>query len=326
MSRLQGFGHATDQYESRAPNEHRSPRGGATPHIELSSAYSDTLREATFWLTFIMSSDSFTIHNNFIQCFGQTEFDELLSFQTKWKVSIKENLKDGCASITIQGASRGIRAAVLEVEAMCCKVQEDFAKELENLMGLKSPTSSPRKPVDDNIWLWLMLQVEKVENRALRQLFDLKKLQVSTSPQQMYQRLPAQFCDLLSRVGFQKEFAPPDGKLGKGIYFSSSVSGAEKLWLKSFAGEEYLYFVEAEVLTGNSTAGSPDLIVPPPFGRDPLTLYDSVEEGLATFVVFNGHQALPKYLITLKCLASVSALRLQFIANKMLLQFEFIIF
>lgn len=142
MSRLQGFGHATDQYES--------PRGGATPHIELSSAHSDTLREATFWLTFIMSSDSFTIHNNFIQCFGQTEFDELLSFQTKWKVSIEENLKDGCASITIQGASRGVRAAVLEVEAMCCKVQEDFTKELENLMGLKSPTSSPRKPVDDN--------------------------------------------------------------------------------------------------------------------------------------------------------------------------------
>lgn len=142
MSRLQGFGHATDQYES--------PRGGATPHIELSSAHSDTLREATFWLTFIMSSDSFTIHNNFIQCFGQTEFDELLSFQTKWKVSIEENLKDGCASITIQGASRGVRAAVLEVEAMCCKVQEDFAKEEERDIGLRTSTSSPRNPVSES--------------------------------------------------------------------------------------------------------------------------------------------------------------------------------
>lgn len=55
-------------------------------------------------------------------------------------------------------------------------------------------------------------QVEKVENHTLRQLFDLKKLQVSTSPHRMYHCLPAQFCDLLSRVGFQKEFAPPDGK------------------------------------------------------------------------------------------------------------------
>ncbi|KAM9541440.1 protein mono-ADP-ribosyltransferase PARP9-like [Salvelinus alpinus] len=186
-----GFGHATDQYES--------PRGGATPHIELSSAHCDTLRKATFWLTFIMSSDSFTIHNNFIQCFGQTEFDELLSFQTKWKVSIEKNLKDGCASITIQGAFRGVRAAVLEVEAMCCKVQEDFAKELENLMGLKYPTSSPRKPVNDNSLEhreiqfhfsgFLIVRVEKVENRTLRQLFDLKKLQ--KSPQRMYQHLPA---------------------------------------------------------------------------------------------------------------------------------------
>ena len=58
-----------------------------------------------------------------------------------------------------------------------------------------------------------VLQVEKVENRALKQVFELKKkqLDVSTS-QRMYQRLPAQYCNLLTRVGFQREFASPDGK------------------------------------------------------------------------------------------------------------------
>eukprot|EP00063_Salmo_salar_P075022 XP_014049857.1 PREDICTED: poly [ADP-ribose] polymerase 14-like [Salmo salar] len=88
-------------------------------------------------------------------------------------------------------------------------------------------------------------------------------------------------------------------KLGEGIYFSGSVHGAERLW-KGSADEEYLYFIEAQVLTGKSIVGCPGLIVPPAFARDPLTLYDSVNGGGDTWVIFNGHQALPEYLITCK--------------------------
>ncbi|XP_041718967.1 uncharacterized protein LOC121550678 [Coregonus clupeaformis] len=88
-------------------------------------------------------------------------------------------------------------------------------------------------------------------------------------------------------------------KLPAGIYFSGSVHGAERLW-KGSPGEEYLYFIEAQVLTGKSTVGCPGLIVPPPFARDPLTLFHSVKGGKDTWVIFNGHQALPEYLITCK--------------------------
>ncbi|XP_029599294.1 uncharacterized protein LOC115181509 isoform X3 [Salmo trutta] len=296
-------------------SDSRDARKGFQPFIKLCGAYHETLREARRWYLDVLypaSKNVITIHNNFIQHFGQREFEELLSLQTKREVSIEENFKDGRFGLTIQGASRGFKAAVLEVEALCCKVQEDFAKEELSLIGLQSLISSPRKPVDDNSSDYKerkqhfpglqIVRVEKVENKALKQVFDLRKrqLQVSTSSQRMYQRLPVQFCDLLSRVGFQMEFAPPDEqKLGEGIYFSSSVHGAERLWKRS-ADEEYLYFIEAQVLTGKSIVGCPGLIVPPPFARDPLTLYDSVNGGGDTWVIFNGHQALPEYLITCK--------------------------
>uniref|UniRef100_A0A8C7JAW0 Macro domain-containing protein n=1 Tax=Oncorhynchus kisutch TaxID=8019 RepID=A0A8C7JAW0_ONCKI len=276
----------------------RDPRESTQPYIELSSAFDETLREARSWLCSVfypVSKNFFTIRNNFIQHFGEHEFGKLLTFQTKFKVSIEMFFKDCCAGVNIHGAFRDVTAAVFEVEAMCCKVQEDFAKEEETDMGLNTSTSSARKPVDESN---LTLKVEKVENRALKQVFELKKkqLDVSTS-QRMYQRLPAQYCHLLTRVGFQREFAPPEVPVyGEGIYFSGSVDGAKKQW-KGLADEAYLYFVEAQVLTGKSTHGSPDLIVPPvmPSG-DPITLYDSVKGGVDTYVIFNGHQALPEYL------------------------------
>ncbi|XP_038830796.1 protein mono-ADP-ribosyltransferase PARP9 isoform X1 [Salvelinus namaycush] len=293
----------------------RDPRESAQPYIELSGAFDETLREARSWYCSVfypVSKNVFTIRNNFIQHFGQHEFGKLLNFQTKFKVSIEVFFKDGCAGVNIHGAFRDVTAAVLEVEAMCCKVQEDFAKEEERDMDLRTSTSSPRKPVDEsssdyrerqlNFSGLKIVRVEKVENSALKQVFELKKkqLDVSTS-QRMYQRLPAQYCHLLNRVGFQREFAPPDELIyGEGIYFSGSVDGARKQW-KGLADEAYLYFVEAQVLTGKSTHGSPDLIVPPviPSG-DPITLYDSVKGGVDTFVIFNGHQALPEYLIICK--------------------------
>lgn len=63
---------------------------------------------------------------------------------------------------------------------------------------------------------------------------------------------------------------------------------------------EYLYFVEAEVLTGNSVPGTPDLILPPSPGADPLVRYDSVTGGHDICVIFTGYQALPVHIITCK--------------------------
>ena len=60
--------------------------------------------------------------------------------------------------------------------------------------------------------------------------------------------------------------------------------------------ETFLYLVEAEVLTGKSTPGSPGLILPVE-GTYPQ-LFESVSGGPDLSVIFSGYQALPKYIIT----------------------------
>ncbi|XP_077071696.1 protein mono-ADP-ribosyltransferase PARP9 [Siphateles boraxobius] len=142
-----------------------------------------------------------------------------------------------------------------------------------------------------------IVKVEKLENIALKQLFDRNEQRVKDKPKRLYQRVPAQFCDLICRVGFQKEFAPPaEQRYGSGIYFSSTVDGALKLW-KEQEHEQYIYIIQAQVLTGRTTFGSPDFILPPAIKGDPLDRYDSVSDMAQTCVIFSGQQALPEYLI-----------------------------
>ena len=71
-----------------------------------------------------------------------------------------------------------------------------------------------------------------------------------------------------------------------------------KVWKNGGEKEEYLYFVEAEVLTGKDTNGKRGLILPPPKEKDPLIRYDSVHGGNDISVIFSGYQALPRHIIT----------------------------
>lgn len=69
-----------------------------------------------------------------------------------------------------------------------------------------------------------------------------------------------------------------------------------ELWKEKH--EEFVYIVEAEVLTGKSCPGKRGLIMPPPVGQAPDVLYDSVTGGQRSdvAVIFSGYQALPKYI------------------------------
>lgn len=75
-----------------------------------------------------------------------------------------------------------------------------------------------------------------------------------------------------------------------------------EMWTQTFS--EYLYFVEAEVLTGNSVDGKPHLILPPLVGADPLVRYDSVRGGPDISVIFTGYQAVPLHIITCRNILS----------------------
>ncbi|MBN3270923.1 PARP9 polymerase, partial [Polyodon spathula] len=65
-----------------------------------------------------------------------------------------------------------------------------------------------------------------------------------------------------------------------------------------FESDALIYIFEAQVVTGKTTIGSAELIVPPGQSEDRLTRYDNVSGGTSTRVIFNSRQAYPEYLIT----------------------------
>lgn len=83
-----------------------------------------------------------------------------------------------------------------------------------------------------------------------------------------------------------------------GIYFAGNVKKALEMWKKG--NEEYLYFVEAEVVTGKSASDYPGNLMPRPAEKEPKFIHDSVDAGPDISVIFSGYQALPMYIIICK--------------------------
>ncbi|XP_029385828.1 protein mono-ADP-ribosyltransferase PARP9 isoform X2 [Echeneis naucrates] len=294
------------------PDESRE-RKPATPQITLTGYSDETIKEAERWISGLLnSSGTITIRNNFILHFGQREFLELSGLNKN--VSIEETFRKGHAEMNLMGTPEDTVLAGLHVEAMLCNIQKEFIKEEASSLGLMSTknVSFRRKRVDHSSpvfsdrycefkkeGLWLV-KMETVENPSLETVFKLKKKQLNDcTSKHMLQRIPAQFCDVVSHIGFHVEYAPPaDPAYGEGIYFAGTVAAAMKVWEKQ--NEEYLYFVEAEVLTGNSAPGKPGLILPPSRGSDPFKMYDSVHGGVNVSVIFSGYQAMPKCIFTCK--------------------------
>nr|XP_015213974.1 PREDICTED: poly [ADP-ribose] polymerase 9 isoform X2 [Lepisosteus oculatus] len=185
-----------------------------------------------------------------------------------------------------------------------CQINVDYAQGLKGsntLFYKKKPEDISRSNKAVKLFESAGLQIiklEKIDNPILEQHFQLKMNHLSDKTQTLYQRVPAQFCDLVCRVGFQRLYSEPDDrKFGDGIYFSSRLETLAD-WRTCSEPEQFIYIFQAQVLTGRQTSGSPGLIVPPARSSDPLSLFDSVTGGTSTHVVFNSHQAYPEYLVT----------------------------
>uniref|UniRef100_A0A8B9RKZ5 Poly(ADP-ribose) polymerase family member 9 n=1 Tax=Astyanax mexicanus TaxID=7994 RepID=A0A8B9RKZ5_ASTMX len=273
------------------------------------------LREAKEWTLKILHvpSGSVTIQNNHVIHFGQEEHEHLMSLQTALHVSITEFFSNGKCGIIINGKSTGVSCAALKVEAMLCKAQEEFAQAEENDL-LHSVVCWKGFPGSDEPELNAALEkaylakntdftvkgqnVERIENNALKQVFELNKKRISAQPKQLFQCVKAQYCELISRVGFQRDYAPPEEqKYGAGIYFTNEPRRALELWQDR--EEQYIYIIEAQVVTRSCPSqGSPQMIVPPSTA-DTQAQYDGVcNYSGHTFVIFNGQQALPEYIYT----------------------------
>ncbi|XP_007552355.1 poly [ADP-ribose] polymerase 9 isoform X2 [Poecilia formosa] len=294
-----------DSHSSRAP----------APQISLVCPSEESKHEAERWLQNRLFTDSHSIkiYNNFLSHFSDHDHLQLAISAEKGLI-VEEFFSKGHACLEINGGSKEeVAVAGLKVEAVLCKIQKEFIREEEQELQMLSNTepSHKRKTVEKSSKEFSsrceafshalkVTKVDKVENAALKAMFDMKKKQLDcASTKTMFQRIPAQFCEMISRIGFHAECAPPeDPKYGEGIYFARNIKTALELWREK--GEEYLYFVEAEVLLGNSAKGERGFILPPPVGKDPNILHDSVSGGTDVSVIFSGYQALPKYIITCK--------------------------
>ncbi|MGH0134605.1 UNVERIFIED_CONTAM: hypothetical protein FKN15_033512 [Acipenser sinensis] len=144
-----------------------------------------------------------------------------------------------------------------------------------------------------------VVKIESINNPLLRIHFELKKNALGGKAQTLYHRVPAQFCIPVCRAGFQRVYSQPEKQnLGAGLYFNEKLDTLMRDQSNDFERDAMIYIFEAQVVTGKTTNGSPDLILPPSQSADSLTRYDSVSGGTSTHVIFNSRQAYPEYLIT----------------------------
>lgn len=115
---------------------HYSLDNEKAPYIELFGPSPEALREAKRWSFDMMhlSSDNLKISNNHIVYLSQEDHEKLMSLQVRFKVIITEFFKEGKGGIIIHGEPVGVGRAALEVEAMLCQAQEDFAQNEEKYM------------------------------------------------------------------------------------------------------------------------------------------------------------------------------------------------
>uniref|UniRef100_A0A1A8FKR3 Poly (ADP-ribose) polymerase family, member 9 n=1 Tax=Nothobranchius korthausae TaxID=1143690 RepID=A0A1A8FKR3_9TELE len=285
----------------------------SNPLIVLHGPTEESTREAAKWLSdhLSVSSHSLEICNNFIQHFSEKNHLQL-SKMIEAGVSIEEFFVQGHACIRVDSESKEDTAiAALRVEEMLCKIQEQFIDEEKHELQLMSnkEVSIHREMADLSDRMFSdrkrafcdgglrIIKVEKIKNPALNELFEQKTKQLHCSKiENMFQRIPAQYCEAILNIGFHAEFAPPeDPAYGEGIYFANTPKTAMKSWRRY--DDEYLYFVEAGVLTGKSAPGERGLILPP-VGPNPNIRYDSVRGKTDVAVIFSGYQALPRFIYT----------------------------
>ncbi|XP_012497467.1 PREDICTED: poly [ADP-ribose] polymerase 9 isoform X3 [Propithecus coquereli] len=308
-----------------------------SPVINLTLCNKEEMCEAKAWIQRILTlRDQHIIKNNHILYLGKEEHDLLSQLQKTSNVSISEIIRPGEAWLEIKGAQADLIEAVLRVEHMLCKVQEEVARKKEqglwSLLGQwthQQPKSQDEMKETNIRFLKYsvpltqelqdqkkqfekyglrVIKVEKIENEVLMTAFQMKKKMMEGKSHRkpvshiLFQQVPHQFCNVVCRVGFQRVYSEPcDPKYGAGIYFTTNLKTLADKVKKDSATDKLIYVFEAEVLTGFFCQGQQLNIVPPPLSSIVIDAHDSVVDNISspeTFVIFSGIQAMPRYLWT----------------------------
>uniref|UniRef100_H0WJD0 Poly(ADP-ribose) polymerase family member 9 n=1 Tax=Otolemur garnettii TaxID=30611 RepID=H0WJD0_OTOGA len=292
-----------------------------SPVINLTSCNEEEMHEAKAWIQRILTlQDHHHIENNHILYFGTKEHDLLSQLQKTSDVSISENISLEKARLEIKGAPADLIEAVLSIEQMLCKVQEEVARKNEQSLWSMIGEWTHRQPKhqdeikEENVLYFLryevhvtqeiqdqqklfekcglkVIKVEKIENEVLMAAFQRKKKMMEGRPHKnpvshrLFQQVPHQFCNVVCRVGFQRiysELCCPYLKYGVGIYFTKNLKNLADKVKKTSAANKLIYVFEAEVLTGSFCQGQKSNIVPPPLSPGAMDIHDSVVDNVSS--------------------------------------------
>ncbi|XP_028608126.1 protein mono-ADP-ribosyltransferase PARP9 [Grammomys surdaster] len=306
-----------------------------SPAINLMGVNVEDMYEAKEWIERLLASeDHHIIENNHILYLGKKEHGMLSELQTSLSVSISETVSPRTATVEIKGSQADLIEAVMKIECMLCDVQEEVAgkreKSLWSLSGqgiyqqgkldeMEQSYTFHRYPVSltqelqdrekqfEKCGLWVV-KVEQIDNKMLLAAFQEKKKMMEertlrgSGSQRLFQQVPHQFCNAVCRVGFHRLYSTSyDPVYGAGIYFTKSLKKLADKVRKTSNTDKLIYVFEAEVLTGSFCQGNFSNIIPPPLSPGALDVHDSVVDNVSnpeTIVVFNGMQAVPRYLWT----------------------------
>ncbi|XP_074926382.1 protein mono-ADP-ribosyltransferase PARP9 isoform X5 [Chelonoidis abingdonii] len=325
---------------SRSDRQAETENKKTGPAIELIGNRCETLEAAKIWIKNIMQiqeSHLIVIENNHIFNLSKKDHAELSRLQ-RFGVSISEEVVGGKARLEIQGPLGAVIDAVFMIENLLCDVQENNRAKQEELLlseghletdypseRLREKTTGTKmryqiSPVESYCQEFKdrekqfekaglrVLKIEKIHNPVLSAAFQQIKKCVEGKAigkqicHRLYQRVPAQFCSLVCRAGFQRTYSPPpEQKYGAGIYFIRNPRNLMEATKEKCEMDHLICVFEAEVVTGLYTEGKQSYIVPPAVDEDGMNVYDSVVDDVhkpETFVIFNSNQAVPHYILT----------------------------
>uniref|UniRef100_A0A803TB86 Poly [ADP-ribose] polymerase n=1 Tax=Anolis carolinensis TaxID=28377 RepID=A0A803TB86_ANOCA len=289
------------------------------PSVELIGHSCESLEEAALWLKDIIKveeSHRIVIRNSNILNLGSGQPVELSYLQKHFGITIMESLTDEGAALEIEGSPRAVIDATFAVEFM---LQTTAKQEPPATDGMTNKYCYQVIPIESYLQKFKdkekqlekaglrVLKIEKICNPLLESAFQRIKRKIEGKNtgmpvcHRLYHHVPAQYCSLVCKTGFQKTYSSQDQKYGAGIYFNKNPRSLVTTTKEKCEMDHLICLFEAEVVTGSYTRGSRSYVAPPSLSASSMKLYDSVVDNIHNpeiFVIFNREQALPLYLLT----------------------------
>ncbi|KAM7380823.1 hypothetical protein PAMP_004095 [Pampus punctatissimus] len=150
-------------------------------------------------------------------------------------------------------------------------------------------------------------KIERIQNPILWKAIQIKKREMEqrnrhqNNEKRLFHGTSESTVAIINERGFNRAYAGKNAACyGNGTYFAvnASYSASNTYSIPNPQGKKCMYL--CRVLTGDYTAGKPNIIVPPAKENDSSQQYDSVVDKMANpsmFVIFHDIQAYPEYLI-----------------------------